>query len=170
MSVTLTLTDVDPGGTQIYAFGTVHLSGNYPSGGDAVDWTQLVGQMGVRGETVESSMADPAYGPVQASFTVQGGTPNQYQMQQGAAANNWKMRGYTTGSSGAEFTGGSAYPIFGDERRDHVLGAVPQADVRLQVEQVQPVSSGPCDLKPHRLKHVPLRPATKARDSLTESN
>jgi hypothetical protein len=64
----------------------------------------------VRGESVESSMSDPAFGPVQASFTVQGGTPNQYQMQQGAAANNWKMRGYTTGSSGAEFTGGSAYP------------------------------------------------------------
>ncbi len=55
-------------------------------------------------------MGDPAYGPVQASFTVQGGTPNQYQMQQGAAANNWKMRGYSTGSAGAEFTGGAAYP------------------------------------------------------------
>ena len=110
MSVTLTLTDVDPGGTQIYAFGTVALSGNYPSGGDAVDWTQLVKQMGVRGESIESSMADPAYGPVQASFTVQGGTPNQYQMQQGSAANNWKMRGYTTGSAGAEFTGNAAYP------------------------------------------------------------
>jgi hypothetical protein len=110
MSVTLTLTDVDPGGTQIYAFGTVVLSGTYPSGGDSVDWTQLVGQIAVRGETVESSMADPAYGPVQANFTVQGGTPNQYQMQQGAAPNAWKMRGYTTGSGGAEFTGGSAYP------------------------------------------------------------
>jgi len=110
MSVTLTLTDVDPGGTQIYAFGTVVLSGTYPSGGDTVDWTQLIRQTGVRGESIEASMADPAYGPIQASFTVQGGTPNQYQMQQGAAANNWKMRGYTTGSSGAEFTGGSAYP------------------------------------------------------------
>ncbi len=31
-------------------------------------------------------------------------------MQQGTAANNWKMRGYSTGSSGAEFTGGAAYP------------------------------------------------------------
>jgi hypothetical protein len=110
MSVTLTLTDVDPGGTQIYAFGTVVLAGNYPTGGDTVDWTQLVAQMSVRGDTVESSMTDPAFGPVQASFTVQGGTPNQYQMQQGAAANVWKMRGFTTGSSGAEFTGGAAYP------------------------------------------------------------
>jgi hypothetical protein len=55
-------------------------------------------------------MTDPAYGPIQASFTVQGGTPNQYQMQQGTAANNWKMRGYSTGSAGAEFTGGAAYP------------------------------------------------------------
>lgn len=110
MSVTLTLTDVDPGSTQIYAFGTVQLSGNYPSGGDTVDWTQLVKQIALRGQIIESSMTDPAYGPLQASFTVQGGTPNQYQMQQGSAANNWKMRGYTTGSSGGEFTGGSAYP------------------------------------------------------------
>jgi hypothetical protein len=110
MAVTLTLTDVDPGETQIYVFGTVTLSGNYPTGGDAVDWTQLVRQLSVRGDAVESSMTDPAYGPIQASFTVQGGTPNQYQMQQGAAANNWKMRGYSTGSAGAEFTGGAAYP------------------------------------------------------------
>lgn len=110
MSVTLTLTDIDPGTTQIYAFGTVQLSGNYPTGGDTVDWTQLVGQIAARGETVESSMTDPSFGPVQAAFIVQGGTPNQYQMQQGSAANSWKMRGYTTGSSGAEFTGAAAYP------------------------------------------------------------
>ena len=110
MSVTLTLTDVDPGGTQVYAFGTVTLSGNYPTGGDSVDWTQLVKQIAARGQIIDSSMGDPAFGPVQASFTVQGGTPNQYQMQQGAAANNWKMRGYTTGSSGGEFTGNAAYP------------------------------------------------------------
>ncbi len=110
MAVTLTLTDIDPGTTQIYAFGTVQLSGTYPSGGDTVNWTQLVGQIAARGETIESSMTDPAYGPVQASFTVQGGTPNQYQMQQGASASNWKMRGYTTSSGGAEFTGNAAYP------------------------------------------------------------
>jgi hypothetical protein len=110
MAVTLTLTDIDPGTTQLYAFGTVALSGNYPSGGDTLDWTQLAKQVTVRGQTVESSMGDPAYGPLQANFTVQGGTPNQYQMQQGTAANNWKMRGYSTGSGGAEFTGGAAYP------------------------------------------------------------
>jgi hypothetical protein len=110
MAVTLTLTDVDPGTTQLYVFGTVQLSGNYPSGGDTIDWTQLAKQVSMRGQTVEASMADPSYGPIQAGFTVQGGTPNQYQMQQGTAANNWKMRGYSTGSSGAEFTGGAAYP------------------------------------------------------------
>jgi len=104
------LTDVDPGTTQLYAFGTVTLSGTYPTGGDTLDWTQLAKQIAGRGQTVDSSMTDPAYGPIQASFTVQGGTPNQYQMQQGTAASNWKMRGYSTGSAGAEFTGGSAYP------------------------------------------------------------
>ena len=110
MAVTLTLTDVDPGTTQLYAFGTVTLSGTYPTGGDTLDWTQLAKQVAGRGQTVDSSMTDPAYGPIQASFTVQGGTPNQYQMQQGTAASNWKMRGYSTGSAGAEFNGGSAYP------------------------------------------------------------
>jgi len=110
MAVTLTLTDVDPGTTQLYAFGTVQLSGTYPTGGDTLDWTQLAKQIAGRGQTVDSSMTDPAYGPIQASFAVQGGTPNQYQMQQGTAASNWKMRGYSTGSAGAEFTGGSAYP------------------------------------------------------------
>ena len=110
MAVTLTLTDIDPGTTQLYVFGLVTLSGNYPSGGDTVDWTQLAKQVAVRGQTVESSMTDPVSGPLQANFTVQGGTPNQYQMQQGSAANNWKMRGYSTGSAGAEFTGGAAYP------------------------------------------------------------
>jgi hypothetical protein len=110
MAVTLTLTDVDPGTTQLYAFGTVTLSGTYPTGGDTLDWTQLAKQIAGRGQTVDSSMTDPAYGPIQAGFTVQGGTPNQYQMQQGTAASNWKMRGYSTGSAGAEFTGGSAYP------------------------------------------------------------
>src|SRR5258705_10167452 len=110
MSVTLAITDVDPGTTQLYAFGTVQLSGTYPTGGDTLDWTQLAKQIAVRGQTVDSSMAHPAYGPIQAGFTVQGGTPNQYQMQQGTPASNWKMRGYSTGSAGAEFTGGSAYP------------------------------------------------------------
>jgi len=110
MAVILTLTDVDPGTTQLYAFGTVTLSGTYPTGGDTLDWTQLAKQIAGRGQTVDSSMTDPAYGPIQAGFTVQGGTPNQYQMQQGTAASNWKMRGYSTGSAGAEFTGGSAYP------------------------------------------------------------
>ena len=110
MAVTLMVTDVDPGGSQLYVFGTVALSGTYPTGGDTVDWTPLVRQIGKSGETVEASMTDPVYGPVQASFTVQGGTPNQYQMQQGAAANSWKMRGFSTGSAGAEFTGGAAYP------------------------------------------------------------
>jgi hypothetical protein len=110
MAVILTLTDVDPGTTQLYAFGTVRLSGTYPTGGDTLDWTQLAKQIAGRGQTVDSSMTDPAYGPIQVGFTVQGGTPNQYQMQQGTAASNWKMRGYSTGSAGAEFTGGSAYP------------------------------------------------------------
>lgn len=108
MALTMTITDVDIGLNLLYVFGTVAVSSNYPSGGDAVDWTTLKGQNGRFGQIVASSMQDPSYGPVQASFTVQGGTPNQYNMQQGTAANNWKMRGYAAG--GIEFTANSAYP------------------------------------------------------------
>lgn len=108
MAVTLTLTDLDPGITQIYCFGTVKFSGNYPSGGDTVDWTSLANQLSVRGFVLESSMQDPAFGPVQASFSVQGGVANQYALIQGAAANNWKMKGFAPG--GGEFSTGSAYP------------------------------------------------------------
>lgn len=108
MALTLTVTDVDLGLNLLYVFGSVAVSGNYPTGGDTVDWTTLKGQYGRFGQIVDSSMQDPSFGPVQASFMVQGGTPNLYNMQQGAAANNWKMRGYAAG--GVEFTGNSAYP------------------------------------------------------------
>jgi len=55
-------------------------------------------------------MTDPAYGPIQASFTVQGGTPNQYQMQQGTAASKLENARLFDRVSGRGFTGGSAYP------------------------------------------------------------
>jgi len=110
MSVTLTVTDIEVGNQIVEVFGTVAVASNYPTGGDTVDWTALFGQQSVRGQIVTTSMTDPTFGPVQASFTVQGGTPNLYNLQQGSADNNWKMRGYTSGSGGAEFTGGSAYP------------------------------------------------------------
>lgn len=110
MAVTLNVTDVDLGVGLIYVFGTAALTGTYPSGGDTVDWTSIKSQIGFEGQIVASSMANPAIGPVQAAFTVQGGTPNIYNLQQGAGPNTWKLRGYTSGSTGAEFTGGSAYP------------------------------------------------------------
>jgi len=108
MALTITITDVDVGLDLLYVFGSVVVSGNYPAGGDAVDWTTLKGLYGRFGQIVDSSMQDPSYGPVQASFAVQGGTPNQYSMQQGTASNNWKMRGYAAG--GIEFTGNNPYP------------------------------------------------------------
>jgi hypothetical protein len=110
MSVTLSVTDVDLGVGLIYVFGTVAFSGTYPTGGDTVDWTSIKSQIGFEGQIVASSMANPAIGPVQAAFTVQGGTPNIYNLQQGAGPSAWKLRGYTSGSTGAEFTGGAAYP------------------------------------------------------------
>ena len=110
MSVTLSVTDIDLGVGLIYVFGTVTLAGTYPTGGDTVDWTSIKSQLGFEGQIVASSMANPAFGPVQAAFTVQGGTPNIYNLQQGTAPNAWKLRGYTSGSGGAEFTGNATYP------------------------------------------------------------
>ena len=66
MAVTLTLTDVDPGTTQLYAFGTVTLSGTYPTGGDTLDWTQLAKQIAGRGQTVFPIYG--ASGGIAASF------------------------------------------------------------------------------------------------------
>src|SRR5581483_10395626 len=50
MALTLTITDVDLGLDLLYAFGTVAVSGNYPSGGDTVDWTTLKGSTAASGK------------------------------------------------------------------------------------------------------------------------
>jgi hypothetical protein len=108
MAITLTVTDVDPGNTLIYVFGTVAFSGTYTNGtGDTVNWLSIAEQIGVSGQLVAASMGNPAIGPTQAAFTVQGGTPNQYNLSQGSSASNWVMRGYASG--GTEFSTG-AYP------------------------------------------------------------
>jgi len=108
MAITLTVTDVDLGATLIYAYGTVAFSGTYTNGtGDTVNWTTIAEQIGNSGQIAVSSMGNPSFGPVQASFTVQGGTPNQYNLAQGSAPSSWVMRGYAAG--GTEFSTG-AYP------------------------------------------------------------
>ncbi len=108
MAITLTVTDVDLGTTLIYAFGTVAFSSTYTNGtGDTVNWLSINEQLGFSGQLVAASMGNPAFGPTQASFCVQGGTPNQYNLSQGTSASNWVMRGYAAG--GTEFSTGS-YP------------------------------------------------------------
>jgi hypothetical protein len=108
MAITLTVTDVDPGNTLIYVFGTAAFSGTYTNGtGDTVNWQSVAEQLGVSGQPIATSMGNPAFGPTQASFCVQGGTPNQYNLSQGSSSSNWVMRGYAAG--GTEFSTGS-YP------------------------------------------------------------
>ena len=98
MAITLTVTDVDLGATLIYAFGTVAFSGSYTNGtGDTVNWLSIAEQLGVTGQLVAASMGNPAFGPTQAFFSVQGGTPNQYNLTQGTSPGNWVMRGYAAG-------------------------------------------------------------------------
>ena len=108
MAITLTVKDIDIGATLIYVFGTVTFSGTYTNGtGDTVNWFGINEQPGFSGQLIAASMSNPAFGPTQASFAVQGGTPNQYNLSQGTTASNWVMRGYASG--GTEFSTG-AYP------------------------------------------------------------
>lgn len=87
---------------------SVAFSGTYTNGtGDTVNWQSVASQLGIAGQPVAASMSNPAYGPTQAAFTVQGGTPNQYNLSQGTLPTNWAMRGYASG--GTEFSTGS-YP------------------------------------------------------------
>ena len=84
------VTDVDPGNTLIYVFGTVAFSGTYTNGtGDTVNWLSISEQLGISGQPIAASMCNPAIGPTQAS------------------PSNWVMRGYASG--GTEFSTG-AYP------------------------------------------------------------
>ena len=46
MALAITITDIDGGGDNIYVFGTLAASGNYSTGGDALDFTTVASQIG----------------------------------------------------------------------------------------------------------------------------
>jgi hypothetical protein len=97
MALTLTVQqqNVDASGHQVYGVGSIALSGNYPSGGETLDFTTLAG-------IVPSSSP-----PVNVAVESQNGNGGYYVPQKGSGLNNWKLRVFQSG--GTELAAG-AYP------------------------------------------------------------
>ncbi len=77
-----------------YAIATLTFSGNYPTGGDTLDFTQVADKL-------------PATQLVQVFAESQAGGAGYYVAVAGTALNNWKLKAFTGG--GTEITAG-AYP------------------------------------------------------------
>jgi hypothetical protein len=78
----------------IYAIATLTFTGNYPTGGDTLDFTTVADRL-------------PTDTIVQAFAESQNGNPGYYVPVIGTAMNNWKLKCFVAG--GAE-VGAGAYP------------------------------------------------------------
>jgi hypothetical protein len=97
MPITITVlpSNVDGSGSNLlYAIGTLAFSGNYPTGGDTLDFTQVADKL-------------PSTQIIQAFADSQNGNAGYYVPIAGAALNNWKLKAFTGG--GTEISAG-AYP------------------------------------------------------------
>lgn len=97
MPITITLqpANVDGSGSNFtYAIGTLTFSGNYPTGGDTLDFTQVADKL-------------PSTQIIQAFAESQNGNSGYYVAIAGSALNNWKLKAFTGG--GTEISAG-AYP------------------------------------------------------------
>ena len=97
MPITITLlpSNVDGSGSNfLYAIGTLAFSGNYASGGDTLDFTQIA-------DKLSSTQI------IQAFAESQNGNSGYYVAVAGTALNNWKLKAFTGG--GTEISAG-AYP------------------------------------------------------------
>ena len=97
MPITITLlpSNVDGSGNNfLYAIGTLAFSGNYPTGGDTLDFTQVADKLA----TTQI---------IQAFAESQNGNSGYYVAVAGAALNNWKLKAFSGG--GTEVAAG-AYP------------------------------------------------------------
>src|SRR5258705_11654485 len=95
MSITISLqpNNVDSSANNfVYAVATLTFSGNYATGGDTLDFTQIANVL-------------PSDTIVQAFVESQNGNSGYYIPVQGAALNNWKLKAFLGG--GAEGTGGA---------------------------------------------------------------
>jgi hypothetical protein len=108
MAITINVQNVDATGVAVWVTGTVSFSGSYTTGGDTLDWTTAIPQVGQSGAATPSDSA-----PLQAIFKSQNGNADYYVPVQGSAPNNWKVKCFQAG--GTELSAG-AYPgsITGD--------------------------------------------------------
>ena len=95
ITITLTPNNADGSGSNLfYAIGTLAFSGNYPTGGDTLDFTQVADKL-------------PSDQIIQVFADSQNGNGGYYVPVQGSALNNWKLKAFTAG--GTELSAG-AYP------------------------------------------------------------
>src|SRR5437899_12849466 len=100
MPITISLSplNVDSSASNfVYAIGTLAFSGNYPTGGDTLDFTQVADKI-------------PSTQIIQAFAESQNGNGGYYIPVQGSALNNWKLKAFVAG--GTE-VGAGAYPVGG---------------------------------------------------------
>src|SRR5271157_1028193 len=97
MAITISLSpqNVDSSASNfVYAVATLTFSGNYVTGGDTLDYTQVSNQL-------------PSDTIVQVFAESQNGNSGYYIPIQGTALNNWKLKAFVGG--GTEISAG-AYP------------------------------------------------------------
>jgi len=95
ITIALAPSNVDSSASNfVYAIATLTFSGNYPTGGDTLDFTTVADKI-------------PSDQIVQAFAESQNGNAGYYVAVQGSALNNWKLKAFTGG--GAELAAG-AYP------------------------------------------------------------
>ena len=95
ITISLTPNNVDSSASNfIYALATLTFSGNYPTGGDTLDFTTVADKL-------------PSTQIVQVFADSQNGNSGYYVPLQGTALNNWKLKALLGG--GTEITAG-AYP------------------------------------------------------------
>src|SRR6266568_825544 len=97
MPITISLSplNVDSSASNfVYTIATLSFSGNYPTGGDTLDFTTVADKL-------------PSTQIVQAFAESQNGNSGYYIPVQGSALNNWKLKAFLGG--GTEVTAG-AYP------------------------------------------------------------
>jgi hypothetical protein len=97
MPITISLSplNVDSSASNfVYAIATLTFSGNYPTGGDTLDFTTVADKL-------------PSDQIIQVFAESQNGNSGYYIPVQGSALNNWKLKAFVGG--GTEITAG-AYP------------------------------------------------------------
>jgi len=95
ITISLAPTNVDSSASNfVYAIANLAFSGNYPVGGDTLDFTTVADKL-------------PSTQVVQVFAESQNGSSGYYSAVQGSALNNWKLKVFNGG--GTELAAG-AYP------------------------------------------------------------